>query len=161
MSTVRRATPEDNEAIGRVHVRAIRRLCAHHYAPAEIAAWAAPRRPAHYVEAIRQKDFYVAEEAGAVVGFSTLNAAAGEVEAVYVAPEATGRGIGLQLLRVLEERACAQGVHTLHLNASLNAVPFYERAGYERQGLTKHRLTGGVEIACVLMTKELTAPADG
>jgi N-acetylglutamate synthase-like GNAT family acetyltransferase len=161
MPTVRSATPEDNEAIGRVHVRAIRRLCVHHYAPAEIAAWAAPRRPHHYVEAIRQKDFYVVEEAGAVVGFSTLNAAVGEVEAVYVAPEAAGRGLGLQLLRVLEDRARTRGLHALHLNASLNAVPFYERAGYERQGLTKHRLTSGVEIACVLMTKELAAQTNG
>jgi putative acetyltransferase len=160
MPTVRRATPEDSAAVGRVHVRAIKRLCVHHYAPAEIAAWAGPRRPDHYVAAIRQKDFYVAEEAGAVVGFSTLDAAAGEVEAVYVTPEATGRGIGLQLLRVLEERARKLRVRALHLNASLNAVPFYERAGYERQGLTKHRLTGGVEIACVLMTKELAAPTD-
>lgn len=160
MPTIRRATPEDNDAIGRVHVRAIKRLCVHHYAPHEIAAWAGPRKPAHYIEAIRQKEFYVAEETSAVVGFSMLNPADGEVEAVYVAPEAAGRGIGLQLLRVLEERAGTRGLRALHLNASLNAIPFYERAGYERQKLTKHRLASGVEIACVLMTKELPARTD-
>ncbi len=160
MPTVRRAVPEDNEAIGRVHVRAIKRLCIHHYAPAQIEAWAGPRKPDHYLAAIRRQDFYVAEEAGAVVGFSTLDPARGEVEAVYVAPEVTGRGIGLQLLRVLEAQARTRSLRTLHLNASLNAVPFYERAGYERQELTTHRLASGVEIACVLMTKALTTRTD-
>jgi len=38
----------------------------------------------------------------------------------------------------------------------LNAVPFYESAGYESQKKMNHRLASGVEIGCVLMTKELS-----
>ncbi|HEX8072584.1 MAG TPA: GNAT family N-acetyltransferase [Pyrinomonadaceae bacterium] len=157
MLTIRKARPEDTEAIGRVHVGAIRRLCAYHYTPAEIEAWAGPRRPDHYVAAIRASEFYVAEDDDALVGFGVLNQTSAEVEAVYVSPEAARRGIGLRLLRQLEARARELCLSALHLNASLNAVPFYERAGYEREGLTKHRLAGGVEIACVRMTKDLTA----
>jgi hypothetical protein len=38
----------------------------------------------------------------------------------------------------------------------LNAVLFYERAGYEPRKEMKHRLACGLEIGCVLMTKELS-----
>jgi GNAT superfamily N-acetyltransferase len=160
MTAVRKARLEDSEAIWRVHTSAIREIARSHYTPEEIEAWAWPRRPEHYVEPIRRLEFYVAEDGGVIVGFGTLNSASSEVEAVYVSPDAARRGIGLMLLHALEERARVLGLTALRLDASLNAVPFYERAGYERRAQTKHRLTSGVEIACVRMTKELVETTD-
>lgn len=157
MFTVRRATPEDSPGIGWVHVRAIRELCAARYPSEEIEAWAKQRDPEHYVEAIRGKEFYVAEQDGSVVGFGTLDKESGEIEAVYVSPDVAGRGVGSEILRKLEERAMASGLKALRLDASLNAIPFYTRNGYSTVRELKHRLTSGVEIACVLMTKDLTA----
>lgn len=155
MAFVRRAKLEDARSIRRVHVEAVRALCAGHYAAAEIEAWIAPRPEKHYDEAIGGKDFYVAEEGDEVVGFAVLNRHESEVEAVYVSPRAARRGVGMLLLRTLEARAREHGLKGLHLCASLNAVPFYERAGFARAELTAHRLPGGVDIACVRMTKEL------
>ncbi len=156
MFTVRRAREEDSEGIWRVHTRAIRGIASSHYTPEEIEAWARPRQPEHYVEAIRNKEFYVAEEDGAVIGFGTLNHHENEIEAVYVSPEVVRRGAGSAILRRLEERARDLGLKSLKMDASLNAVPFYRSAGYESQKVTKHRLASGVEIGCVLMTKELS-----
>jgi putative acetyltransferase len=153
--SVRRARREDDEAIGRMHVASIRELCRTHYSPGEIEGWAAPRGIDFYVKAIEGKEFYVAEGEGEIIGFATLNLAGGEVEAVYVHPAATRRGVGLKLVRTLEERAREGGLKSLHLCASLNAVEFYERAGFVRQRDTSHRLANGVEIACVLMSKGL------
>ena len=154
--SVRRARREDEEAIGRTHVASIRELCRTHYRPEEIEAWATASRGINfYVRAIERKDFYVAEEGGEIIGFATLNPAGGEVEAVYVHPATTRRGVGLKLLTTLEARAREGGLRSLHLCASLNAGEFYERAGFERRYLTSHRLANGVEIACVLMSKEL------
>ena len=82
------------------------------------------------------------------------------VEAVYVSPGAGRRGIGLEILRKLEERARALGLGVLSLNASLNAVPFYERAGYVAQERSKYRLSTGVEIACVPMVKSMDLKSD-
>ena len=130
MAFIRRARIEDAREIGSVHAESVRAFCAGHYAPAEIEAWVAPRPGRHYDRAIREKDFYVAEDGGEVVGFAVLNPPAGEVEAVYVRPRAAGRGVGSSLLRTLEEQARASGLAGLHLCASLNAVPFYERAGF-------------------------------
>ena len=161
MAFVRRAGIEDARAVRLVHVEAIRAFCAGHYSPAEIEAWVAPRPETHYDKAIRGKEFYVAEDGGLVVGFAVLNQDAGEVEAVYVSPRGARRGTGLSLLRTLEARALARGLTRLHLCASLNAVEFYERAGFAPGALTAHRLPGGVEIACVRMTKGLAEKPGG
>ncbi|HLL13910.1 MAG TPA: GNAT family N-acetyltransferase [Pyrinomonadaceae bacterium] len=152
---VRRARREDSEDIGRMHVASIRELCGGHYGAGEIEAWARPREAEFYVKAIERKEFYVAEEGAEVIGFGTLNQTNGEVEAVYVHPAAVGRGVGSKLLNTLEERAREGGLKSLHLCASLNAVEFYERAGFVRLRDTSHRLANGIEIACVLMSKEL------
>jgi len=162
MVIIRRATEEDVEAVGDVHRRSVRGIRGAPYPPEVIEAWAAPRKPEHYVKSVREKEFFVAEdEDGRVVGFGVLNVESREVEAVYVSPEATRGGTGLKLMRVLEGRAAAAGLESLRLNASLNGVPFYERAGYERKAEGTYRLANGAEIACVLMTKRLCAQDDG
>ena len=130
------------------------------YTPEEIQAWAVPEDPASYEESIRSKEFYVAEDGDAIVGFGVLNPEIAEVEAVYVTPGTGRRGIGLEVLRKLEERARALGLSALTLNASLNAVPFYEKAGYVAQERSKYRLFTGVEIACVPMVKAITGAPD-
>jgi putative acetyltransferase len=155
MVTIRKARPEDGEPIGRVHRSSIRELCGGHYAPEKIDVWARPRRPEHYERAILDKDFYVATEEGEVVGFGTLNAETSEVEAVYVGPAAAGRGVGTLILRALEGRARELGLKSLRLDSSLNAVGFYERAGFRREGTGEHRLGGVVDIPCAHMSKRL------
>ena len=94
------------------------------------------------------------------MGFGVLNQENAVVEAVYVSPGVGRRGIGREVLRKLEERASALGLRVLRLNASLNAVPFYEKAGYVPQERSKYRLSTGVEIACVPMVKVISREAD-
>ena len=157
MLKIRRARQEDCDSIGSVHSAAVRGIRTALYTPEEIQAWAVPRTPASYVESIYSKEFFVAEDDGGdILGFGVLNQEVAEVEAVYVNPGAGRRGIGLEVLRKLEERARALGLSELRLNASLNAVPFYEKAGYTAQERSKYRLLTGVEIDCVPMVKAMT-----
>lgn len=160
MITIRRSRREDCQSIGNVHSAAVAGIHTELYTPEEIQAWAVPKKPESYEESIRVKEFFVAEEDGKIVGFGVLNRESAEVEAVYVSPGAGRRGIGLKLLRKLEEMASALGLGMLRLNASLNAVPFYQRAGYAAQEKSKYRLSTGVEIACVPMVKFIVAEAD-
>lgn len=155
MLTIRRARQEDCQAIVRVHSAAVAGIRTTLYTPEEIQSWAIPKKPESYEESIRIKEFFVAEEDGIIVGFGVLNQDSAEVEAVYVSPEAGRRGVGLELLRKLDERARALGLGVLRLSASLNAVPFYKRAGYVAQEQSKYRLSTGVEIACVPMVKTI------
>lgn len=153
--TIRRAREDDAAAAMRVHRSAIRELCRAHYTEEQIEAWSGPRPAGRFERAIREREFYVAEEGGEVVGFGNLNPEACEVEAVYVAPAAAGRGVGLELLRTLEARARELGLKRLRVDASLNAVGFYERAGYVLQSTGAHRLWNSVDLPCAHMSKEL------
>lgn len=155
MLTIRRAQKEDCQSIASVHTAAVTGIRADLYTPEEIQAWAVPKKPESYEEAVRRKEFFVAEEDGVIVGFGVLNEESSEVEAVYVSPGAGRRGIGLEVLGKLEERARALGLEELRLNSSLNAVPFYARAGYAAKERSKYRLSTGVEITCVPMVKVL------
>jgi N-acetylglutamate synthase-like GNAT family acetyltransferase len=155
MLNIRRAVQEDKEAVWRVHGRAIRETCAGHYSREVIEIWAGRLRPEKYAEAIDRYDFFVAEEDGEVVGFGELGREAGAIQGLYVSPEVKGRGVGWKLLCALEERARAYGLKSLRLTSSLNAVPFYERAGFAAVEELKETIAPGVERASVRMFKEL------
>jgi N-acetylglutamate synthase-like GNAT family acetyltransferase len=144
-----------------VHVAAVNGIRTDLYTPSELRAWAVPKKPANYLEFINTKEFFVAEEGRAVIAFGVLNPKTSEVEAVYVSPAAGRRGTGLKILCKLEETARLLGLETLRLNASLNAAPFYEKAGYVAQEPAKYRLQTGVEIACIPMVKALDQAKPG
>ena len=160
MLTIRRARQEDREAVWRVHGRAVRETCATHYSREVIEIWAGRLRPGKYAEAIDKYEFYVAEEGGEVVGFGELGPAAGAIQGLYVSPGVKGRGVGRELLRTLEERAREYGLKSLSLTSSLNAVPFYERAGFKAVGELTETIGPGVERASVRMLKELKSLDD-
>src|SRR5678816_4883990 len=115
MLKIRRARQEDCHSIGSVHTAAVTGIRTDEYTPEEIQAWAVPREPSSYEAYIRSKEFYVAEDEGAIVGFGVLNQEIGEVEAVYVSPTAGRRGIGLKVLGQLEARASDLGIKELRL----------------------------------------------
>jgi putative acetyltransferase len=160
MLNIRRARQDDSQSITSVHIAAVTGIRTALYKPEEIQSWAIPKKPESYEESIRSKEFFVAEEDDIIVGFGVLNQESAEVEAVYVSPRAGRRGIGLEILRKLEERARALELPMLRLNASLNAVPFYEKAGYVGQERSTYRLSTGVEIACVPMVKAVARDAN-
>ena len=156
MLNIRRARQEDQEAIWRVHGRAIRETCASHYPPEVIEIWAGRLRSEKYAEAIDRYEFFVAEEEGVIVGYGELGQEDGEIQGLYVSPG--GKGVGWKLLRTLEERARAYGLKSLRLTSSLNAVSFYERAGFKAVEELTETIGPGVERASVRMFKELKTP---
>jgi putative acetyltransferase len=157
MFTIRKARQEDKESIWRVHAKAIRETCVSHYSQEVVSIWAERLRPEKYGEAISSNEFFVAQENGAVVGFGELNQSGGEITGLYVSPDVAGRGVGWKLLCTLEERARTLGLETLYLTSSLNAVSFYERAGFKTLEKMTHTLSPGVERASVRMFKDLSS----
>jgi putative acetyltransferase len=98
---------------------------------------------------------FVAEEGGRILGYGRFDADTGEVEATYVLPETQGRGVGSALLAESEARARQAGFDTIYVSASLNAVAFYRRAGFEPQVQRLYELPGGRHLACMYMTRRL------
>lgn len=154
MITIRPARPEDAGALLTVHVASIRRVCGPHYTPAQIEAWAGPKRADRYVEDMRSGTLLVAEVDGAIVGFGDCGSK-GSIRALYLHPDHVGRGLGRRLLDALEADARARGITEMGLYSSTNAITFYERAGYVRRGAERFDLAGGAQLEAERMTKTL------
>ncbi len=160
MPSHRPATQADLSALWELRTRAVRAGSAAHYPAAVIDPWCAAPAPASLPLLIQAGGAVVAEEEGHILGYAVLNLDTGEINAAFVEPAHQRRGIALQLLQQLESMAHARGLARLFLSASLNAVPFYERAGFlsVREELYRHRC--GVDLASVFMEKRLRAPGD-
>lgn len=180
--TIRPAQVADAEAILELHQASIRELASGVYSPTQIDSWARkPDGARPYEVSIRDDTRHVvvgereipaesesrneragsdqgerpASRDGDLAGWGRLDANDGEVSAVYVHPDHVREGVGSAILARLERVAREVGLERLHLWASLNAVPFYEAAGYAALGETLHETSGGVVIECVEMEKEL------
>lgn len=152
---IRRAGPEDAEAIWSTHRAAVLGLTAPEYTADQLAAWL-DLTPDDFRTAMvdRGELFFVADAAGEVVGFAAGRGE--EASAVYVRPDAVRRGIGTRLLDAVEREVRARGGGTVTCEASLNAVPFYRANGWTL-GERLVRTMRGVELPFVRMTKDLRA----
>ncbi len=99
-------------------------------------------------------DALIAEVGSETAGYAVLNIDEERIDAVFVHPEYTRRGIATSLVRQLENRARMRDISGLTIVSSLNAVAFYESVGYERDG-DKTRTINGVDLPFVVMKKEL------
>ncbi|TCC26166.1 N-acetyltransferase [Kribbella sindirgiensis] len=65
----------------------------------------------------------------------------GDIQSVFVLPEARGRGIGSALVKAAADHAMAAGALHVTVHSGSKAVPVYERLGFEssRQLLQRHR----------------------
>jgi predicted GNAT family N-acyltransferase len=116
-----------------------------------VADWGADRaaleriRRTVFIEeqGIPPPDEWDGEDAGSVhvlarlnrdpVGTGRLNAA-GKIGRIAVLAGRRGHGIGTQILRRLLEEARRLGIREPYLHAQVQAVPFYEKLGFERKG---------------------------
>ncbi|KQQ91694.1 GNAT family N-acetyltransferase [Massilia sp. Leaf139] len=157
MIALRPASLEDLTPCWALRTRAVAYACAAHYDADVLAAWLAAPLPERVRELVARGGGIVAEKAGRMLGYAVLDAVSGEVDAVFVEPADHGRGIGALLMEALDAAARAAGCERLFLSASLNAVPFYERAGFVaiREEMYPHR--SGVDIPSVFMQKRLDA----
>ncbi|WP_423744677.1 GNAT family N-acetyltransferase (plasmid) [Haladaptatus sp. SPP-AMP-3] len=159
MPSIRRATEADAKPILDLRCASIRAFGTERYHEEQVERWAEhPFGSAPYLESIRNESesVAVAEGNGELAGFGRVELDSGVVSAVYVHPDYARNGVGSALLSHLESVARDAGVDSLSLHASLNAVPFYEGHGYERISTVTHEVTGGVELACVEMRRDIS-----
>lgn len=148
MTEFRPARPGEGQALYDVTQAAITELAAEHYSVAQIANWMGGRDAAHYEQVIAGGAVRVAVFAGEILGF--VDTAPGVVTRLFVRPEAGGQGLGRCLLELGVAAAAQNGC--VRLEATLNAVAFYERYGFKAIGREQyqHEL-GGLPIEIVKM----------
>jgi L-amino acid N-acyltransferase YncA len=105
------------------------------------------RRESHFGE--EGPGFLVAEEDGAIIGFAIFGACRdadlagwGQLNAIYVAPDAWRRGVGASLLDESCARLATLGFERAALwvlRDNLRARRFYEKHGWVLEGAEKER----------------------
>jgi GNAT superfamily N-acetyltransferase len=153
---VREATPADAPDIAAIHEAAVfAERPAAHYSGAQIEAWAYPRCRERLAAQTAGRRFFIASDATGPLGYGQLDLAVGTVRSTYVHPGAPRRGCGRRLLEAMVAAAREAGLERLRLDASLNAVPFYEACGFSCGAPVVHRLANGFELPCQDMVLEL------
>ena len=148
--TVRQATLDDREAMHRIHVDAVHGLCAGHYSATQIRRWFEGRSSDDYTAAIRCGGDWIACVRGEPVAFVEFFTRS--VSSLFVRSRFAGRGIG----RMLMEHALAtmpgeEG--RVSIEATLNAVLFYERFGFRQVGAGQLSRASDLVIETVLMER--------
>ena len=98
--------------------------------------------------------YFVAEEDEEIIGVAGYKIETGTVSGVFASSDRKGSGIGSKLLNTLEEDARAQGIDTMTVPASLDAVGFYRKNGY-KDLKREFKDVNGEEIEMQMMEKEL------
>jgi len=90
---------------------------------------------------------WLAEQGGAVVGFTVADLPSRSIWALFVMPGFEGRGIGRGLLQQVTRRLAAAGPGEIHLSteAGTRAERFYAAAGWKRAGYLP---TGEIHFVC-------------
>ena len=82
-------------------------------------------------------------------------AGAARISAVFTHPDYAGNGIGEQLMRLVEDDIRKAGYSHILLFATMNAVPFYRKNGFEDRGEQLLEVAQGHFISICRMVKSI------
>lgn len=150
---------DDIPRLWALRTRAVRVSCASHYSLAQIDIWSATTAPETYLRLIASQGALIAEEGGQLRGYAILDLQTGEVDAIFVDPDHGGKGIGKQLLLGIEALALQHAFRRLYLFASLNAVAFYQAAGFISIRDEEYVHPSGIILCSLYMEKVLPESA--
>ena len=150
----RRLEPADVPAVAALFTDTVRSVNARDYTAEQVEAWA-PRPPdvAAWERSFAGRTAFVVEVDGQVAGFGDLGAG-GYLDRLYVHRRHQRRGVASALAEALEEEAARRGAAELTADASITALPFFTRRGYETVA-TQERLVGDVRFTNVRVRKPL------
>ncbi len=136
--------------------RAIDHGCRDHYDQRQRDAVFVSYASTLFGEALAPLETIAVEGArGEIVAAAQFDPSASRLRALFVDGDRQQRGVGSELLAVVEARALKRGCTSLNGAMSLNAVPFYQRAGFQPCAGPERLTTAGVHVPVVRMRKDL------
>jgi GNAT superfamily N-acetyltransferase len=133
--SIRRARRRDRSALGALKLRSSL-AWGEHVEELTALAEASEVPEEHLAQAL------VARDGDIILGFVTVLArddGEGEIEDLFVAPDAWRRGVGRRLVAAAEAAAVSAGLRSLRVVAGERALPFYERSGFKVAGKVQTR----------------------
>lgn len=133
---VRQVGLDDFSEARYLHAKALSAQTADALSDDEISAFVALANSAAYADVLRQEEIYGAFIDGQLVGTASwqVNNDDGKVvriSSVFVHPMFWRYGIGRRLVAEVEARAMHSGFDQFSVSTTFNAVPFFEKVGYQ------------------------------
>lgn len=132
---IRRLKEEDAKAVAELIVTTIRISNTKDY-PAELMEeLVKAETPEHVLQRASWTHFYVAEEAGRIIGCGAIGPYWGREDesslfTIFVHPDYQGKGIGKAIVRTLEQDEFGLRAKRIEIPASITGLPFYQKMGY-------------------------------
>lgn len=161
---LRRAVLSDVPGILTAHHHSVCGLAAKDYSKEQVAAWTArilARDAAeHIAYQIKHESVWVAACDGVVEGFAHFRAPedvhpAAYLHALYLTPKVAGKGLGRQLVALIEAEARRLGYTRIGLHSSRTAHGFYQKLGYVDAGTELLHWAEGVGLPSQPMAKDM------
>ena len=133
--TIRKLTEQDAQAVSELIITTMRVSNVGDY-PAELMEeLVKAQTPEHVLQQASWTHFYVAEEAGSIIGCGAIGPYWGKEDesslfSIFVHPDFQGKGIGRAIVKTLEEDPFAIRARRIEIPASITGLPFYRKMGY-------------------------------
>ena len=152
--TIREATTSDYQDMIALHSDTVQRVCASLYAADAVEEWSTRNTIEKFERFAPKTKMWVATEEDTLLGFAITPTANPKVWFCYVSADHQKKGVGSRLLKKVEDYWRERGAKTIVLDASLNAVTFYESHGYRQVKEDVFQMKQHV-LPIVLMEKSL------
>ncbi len=158
MHILKQAHSNDADKLWSLRTKTILAIPSSFYEKASTEMWANKRQFPQFKSIIEENFYLIYELKNEIGAGGFLDLKNQSIEAMYVAPELQGKGIGKSILNALLLEARKREMKTVSLSSTLNAEKFYTSLGFKSLGLSKYRFENGQQFDCVEMKIELDAP---
>lgn len=140
---IRRFQKDDAEKVSEMIIRTIKTSNSKDYSEAAVAELEKQMQPEMLMDRAGWTHFYVAEENDSIIGCGAIGPYWGsETESslftIFVLPACQGKGIGRQIIETLEQDEYFLRAKRVEVPASIMAVDFYRRLGYDYKNGVDH-----------------------
>ena len=132
---IRRFTEQDAQAVSELIITTMRISNTKDYPAETLEELVKTETPEHVLQRASWTHFYVAEEAGKIIGCGAIGPYWGKEDesslfTIFVLPEYQGKGVGRMIVETLEQDEFFLRARRVEIPASVTGVPFYLRMGY-------------------------------
>lgn len=134
---VRDFVEKDAEAVSAIICKNLMEVNIKDYTQEAMEGLCEKNSPENVRERAKIRHTYVATLDDVIIGSGAIGMLdepdASMIHSVFIEPDMQGRGIGKLILEALEADAFFVDCHLVKVNASITAMPFYVRMGYEHE----------------------------
>ncbi len=140
---IRRFAENDAEKVSAMIIRTLKTTNSKDYSEEAIKTLEKQLQPSHILERAGWTHFYVVEENDTIIGCGAIGPYWGsETESslftIFVLPEYQGKGVGRKIIEALEQDEYFLKAKRVEIPASITAVNFYRKMGYEYKNGIDH-----------------------